>query len=147
MKRTFPFLLLCIAISTASAKEPKPTAKSILEFGGGDAPGTAKLTKFPYARHLRSAVQMQDDGLGHLFRFTDSESFIGSGAESHCIALRDLLRLWGDREFARVLAAESPKVRSAVIAALDYTWPHPGWQPKEFPATYRLAKHNTNYRQ
>jgi hypothetical protein len=138
-------LVLCLGTSLLHASEPRPTAGSIIA-SSGDAPLTAKLTKFDYKRHLRDAALEKDDGLRQLFRFTISESFVGAGATDHCHILRDLLRLWGDREFARTLAAESPRVRSAVISAIDYTWPYPGWKPAQYPATYHLAQHDTSYR-
>ena len=142
VNRTLSFLLFSFALFHANATEPKPTAKTILQYHGGE------LNQFPhYERYLRLAVQMRDDGLKQIFRFTVAEGFIGAGAEDHCSILRDLLRYWGDRDYSRVLAAESPQIRSAVIDALDYTWPHPGWKPTEYPVTYRLAKHNTSYRQ
>lgn len=77
----------------------------------------------------------------NLFRFTDSDAFIGIGADDHCITLMKLLHFWGDREYARVLAGESRKVRDAVISALDYNGSYPDWDAEHFPLTYRLGKH------
>ena len=75
-----------------------------------------------------------------LFRFTISEAFVGAGADQHCEVLQDLLRLWSDSSYARELSKETPKIREAVIAALDYHC-DPDWNSRKFPATYTLAKH------
>jgi hypothetical protein len=142
--KTFAFLLLLSVLpALTEAREPRPTAKSILRTEGGAAAGTARLAQFPYQLHLKSAALRQDGGLRQLFRFTETKGYIGSGAEAHSAILRDFLRFWGDREFARVLRTESPQTRLAVIGALDYTWPYPGWTETEFPRTYRLARHET----
>ena len=141
MKTFVFFFVLSGLLAFASEQDPKPTAKSILKEDGGYAPHTAKLTNFPYRQYLRAAVRKREAGLRQLFRFTDTESFIGAGAESHAAVLRDFLRYWGDREFSRALRKETPKVRQAVIWALDYTWPYPGWQETEYPRTHRLASH------
>jgi hypothetical protein len=99
-----------------------------------------------YRKLLRGAVAKDAGALAGIFRYTANGKMMGGGAESNCDILHQLLRLWSDPAYARVLAAEPPRVRAAVIRALDYAWPDPGWKPNQFPATYRLANHDTNYR-
>jgi hypothetical protein len=138
-------LALCDHVLTGSLTcnaKPVPNAESILA-GAGDAVLTAKLTKFNYLKNLKLAVANNDDGLRNLLRFTDSESFVGAGADDHCDTLYELLRFWGDRKYAQVLSGETVKVRSVVIDVLDYIYPD--WH-KQFPLTYGLAKHDTSYR-
>ena len=110
------------------------------EIGSVFAQGT--LDGVDYRKFLRGAIAKDSVALSALIRYTTNGKLMGEGAESNCDILRQLLRLWGDKPFARVLAAESPKVRTAVVAAIDYAWPHPGWQPRDFPVTYRLADHD-----
>ncbi len=106
----------------------------------------SKLDGVDYRNLLRGAVAKDSASLTGIFRYTANGKLLGEGAESNCDILYQLLHLWGDASFARVLAVEPPKVQSVVISALDYAWPHPGWQSREFSATYRLAKHCTFYR-
>ena len=114
---------------------------------GGSVFAQGTLDGVDYRKLLKGAVAKESRSLAGIFRYTANGKLMGEGAESNCDILRQLLRLWGDKAYARVLAAQSPKVRAAVIAALDYPWPHPGWKPRQFPLTYRLAKHDTSYRQ
>jgi len=107
----------------------------------GDTIRTAKLiTGFDYRKNREKATNKDISALRALFRFTVSKAFVGAGADQHCDVLQDLLRLWGDRAYAHVLANESPKIRGAVISALDYC-NDPDWKARKFPATYALAKH------
>ena len=65
---------------------------------------------------------------------------MGEGAESNADILRQLLRLWGDGPYSKVLSMQAPDVRTSVIDMLDYTWPG-GWRSDAFPKTYKLAEH------
>ena len=111
-----------------------PTAR-----GNVFAQGT--LDGVDYRNLLRGAIAKDSVSLSGIFRYTANGHLMGEGADTNCEILLHLLHTWGDTAYANVLAAESPKVRSAVIDALDYTWSHPGWQASEFPISYRLAKH------
>ena len=133
-------LLALAGCATERPTEPGADAKSIVA-DVGDQMLTAKLTHFDYLGNLKLAAAKNDAGLRNLFRFTDTEAFIGAGADDHCDTLRKLLFLWGDREYARVLSGESQKVREAVISAIDYTGGTDTWNAKYFPRTYSLAKH------
>ena len=64
----------------------------------------------------------------------------GSGADSHCVVLRQLLEVLGDRKFSSALRTEPTSLRSKVTEALDFDFGHP-WQ-KQFPLTYALGSHD-----
>ena len=140
-------LALLFSASVACAVAGEGTAEQQLrnylasksERGSVFAQGT--LDGVDYRKLLRGAVAKDSASLAGIFRYTANGKLMGEGAESNCAILRQLLRLWGDAAYSRVLAAESPKIRSAVIGALDYAWSYPGWRSNEFPVTYRLAKH------
>jgi len=107
-----------------------------------DAIRTAQIIiGFDYRKNRERARTKEVVALHAMFLFTDSEAFIGAGADQHCSVLQDLLRLWGDRSYARELAKEPPKVRAAVISALDYE-NDPDWKSQKFPSTFALAKHD-----
>jgi hypothetical protein len=65
----------------------------------------------------------------------------GSGADSHCVVLRQLLELLGDKKFSGTLRQEPASLRSKVTEALDFDFGHP-WQ-KQFPLTYALGSHDS----
>ena len=140
MKTRLVLIMLTALLLVACATERQPTAHSILS-DPTDAAYTAKLTGFDYRKNLESAVRRQPPGLHALFKFTDSESFVGAGADDHCRTLHQLLQLLGDQTFSRELAKESHRVRIAVISSLEYGWGYPGWKSSEFPLTYALEKH------
>jgi len=64
----------------------------------------------------------------------------GSGADSHCAVLRQLLELLGDRKFSDPLRREPRSLRSKVTEAIDFDFGRP-WQ-KRFPLTYALGIHD-----
>jgi hypothetical protein len=74
-----------------------------------------------------------------LFRHTPHTD--GSGADSHCVVLRQLLEMVGDQKFSSTLRPEPASLRSKVTEALDFDFGHP-WQ-KQFPLTYALGSHDT----
>ena len=84
------------------------------------------------------AVRKDPAGLHQLFLFTDSNWFIGAFADDHCRTLDQLLHLWGDRAFSAELSREMPRIRKAVVSALDYDG---AWNNGEYPLTYALAPH------
>jgi hypothetical protein len=109
---------------------------------GGSVFYQAASSGVDYRQLLRGATAKDSASLAGIFRFSVEGGVMGEGAESHCEILYELLRLWGDAAYARVLSRQSPDVRAKVIADLDYQWAHPGWQATEFPITYRLAQHS-----
>jgi hypothetical protein len=95
---------------------------------GIDYPGTVAR-----ARHGDPAA------LATLFRHTPHTD--GSAADSHCVVLRKLLEILGDRKFSSTLRHEPASLRSRVTEALDFDFGHP-WQTR-FPFTYALGAHDT----
>ena len=92
-----------------------------------------------YRKLLRGAVAYDRASLRALFRYTANGKLMGEGADTNCEILHHLLEIWGDSRFAAVLSQEPARVRVAVIAAVDYDYPH--WRPTAYPKTYRLATH------
>ena len=90
-------------------------------------------------RCLNRAIREDASGLASLFGFTVTEGFVGAAAENHCGIMLGLLQRWGDRRFASVLRRQKPRIRKAVIDAIDYSYPE--WKPSQFPKTYSLAPH------
>ena len=109
------------------------------ESGNVFAQGT--LDGVDYRKLLRGAIGRDAASLAGIFRYTAKGQLMGEGAEANGDILQQLLRVCGDRAYASVLAAEPPKVRKAVIDALDYSWLYPGWRPSEYSLTHRLAQH------
>lgn len=110
--------------------------------GAGDVFSQGRLDGLDYRKLLRGAIARDASSLDGLFRYTANGKLMGEGYEDHSIILWQLLQFWGDKAYARVLAVEPSKVRASVVAALDNGCRYPGgWQPKDFPVTYRLAKH------
>lgn len=138
--------LLILAILSASCGTPSQRSKRRLQYylampserGSVFAQGT--LDGVNYRRLLRGAIAKDPASLRGLFRYTAHGQIMGEGATDNDEILWHLLHTWGDAAFARVLAAEPLEVRTAVVSAINDAWPHPGWQPAEFPATYRLGK-------
>jgi len=152
--KTSAFIVLFAAIlnggcTTSGEPSAEKQLRSFLaaksEAGNVFAQGT--LDGIDYRKLLRGEVAKHEPSLTGIFRYTAYGKLMGEGAEDNCVILRQLLRLWGDPAYARVLAVESPKLKKAVIDALDYTWPYPGWRPAHSPKTYCLAPHDQSYRQ
>ena len=138
-----PIALLIGGCASFAERSPDRQLRDYLaapsESGNVFAQGT--LDGVDYRKLLRGAVARDAQSLAGIFRYTANGQLMGEGAEANCDILFQLLRVWGDSAYASVLAAEPRKVRKAVIDALDYSWPYPGWRPTEYPITYRLAHH------
>jgi len=139
----FALLLVPLTLAYADKREAEATLKYWLrqpdERGGVFSQG--KFDGVDYRKLLRGAVAFDRHSLVGLFRYTAYGKLMGEGAETNSEILHDLLEHWGDAAFAAVLSRQPGRVRTAVIAELDYSWTHPGWKPTEFPRTYRLAEH------
>src|SRR6266567_8329552 len=81
-----------------------------------------KLDGVDYRKLLRGAVAYDRASLAGLFRYTANGKLMGEGAETNCEILHDLLEHWGDATFAVTLSRQPMRVRTAVIADLDYSW-------------------------
>ena len=104
-----------------------------------DLVDSAKDRGIDYPAVVAQARRGDAPALRTLFRHTVHTD--GSGADSHCVVLRQLLELLGDRRFSRALRRESAPLRSRVTEALDFDFGHP-WR-KHFPLTYALGSHDT----
>jgi len=135
------FWLVSVAFFGCASNSSRNTAEDFDSGPASDVIRTARLViGFDYRKQWKKAKHHDAAALHSLFHFTDSEGFVGAGADEHCSILQDLLRLWGDRAYARELGMESPKIREAVISALDYHG-DPKWKARKYPATYALGKH------
>ena len=134
-------------LSAASTSARERSAAETLRYylaqptSRGDVFSQGKLDGVDYRRLLRGAVAYDRASLVGIFQCTADGQLMGEGAETNCEILHALLERWGDSRFATVLSPQPPRVRKAVIAALDYSWTYPGWRSTEFPKTYRLAPH------
>ena len=98
----------------------------------------AKQRGIDYPATVARARRGDSTALRVLFRHTPHTD--GSSADSHCVVLRQLLEILGDRRFSDTLRRESALLRGKVTEALDFDFGHP-WQ-KEFPLTYALGSHD-----
>ena len=103
-----------------------------------DLVDSAKQRGIDYPATVARARYGDVAALNILFRHTPYTD--GSGAESHCVVLRQLLQVLGDQKFSSTLRHEPASLRRKVTAALDFNFGHP-WQ-KQFPLTYALGSHD-----
>jgi len=131
MKLSIP-ILVSVVTCTVAAAELSPTqvdAKRSLvraaqteEYRGGIY-AQAKLDGIDYRPILKRAINLDEKALGSLL----SMRFIGEGAETHCENLLQLMRLWGDDRFSKVVAQQPAKIRALVVGSIDYAWADPEW--------------------
>ena len=101
---------------------------------------SAKQRGIDYPATVTRARRGDSAALTVLFRHTPHTD--GSGADSHCVVLRRLLEMLGDRTFSSTLWREPTSLRNKVTEALDFDFAHP-WQ-KNFPRTYALGSHDAS---
>src|SRR6266699_2579231 len=122
-------VLLPLAFAHADRREAEERLRFWLQQpdsrGGVFAQG--KLDGVDYRKLLRGAVAYDRASLAGLFRYTANGKLMGEGAKTNCEILHDLLEHWGDATFAVTLSRQPMRVRTAVIADLDYSWAYPGW--------------------
>ena len=104
---------------------------------------SAKQRGIDYPVTVARARHGDTAALTVLFRHTPHTD--GSGADSHCVVLHQLLQTLGDRTFSNTLRHEPTLLRSKVIEALDFDFGQP-WE-KRFPLTYALRSHNARFTQ
>jgi hypothetical protein len=136
--RVATVILLCAVSREALAVDPPPTAAELREWAAGPCIRAAKHAGIDYAHSLDRAIAGDPAGLAALFRFTDSGWFDGAAAEGHCVILLGLLQRLGDRRFSRVLRAQKPAIRKAVVTAIS-SFSDPMRKPREFPLTNASA--------
>jgi hypothetical protein len=106
----------------------------------GDVIYQARLDGFDYRTSLTSAINKDAKSLASLLDYTADGQLMGVGADEHCEVLLNLLKHWGDSQFATVLQRRSLRVQDHVKGALEYE--NPQWRPDQFPKTYRLLHSN-----
>jgi hypothetical protein len=125
--------LLTGAVSSASSESLGELAAD--QYGPRDQ---AKAAGIDYVAAVKRAERGERPGLSILFRVT--KQLDGHGSEIHCVILRQLLELHGDKRFSDALRAEPADIRKRVLESLDFDFAAP-WQ-KKFPLTYSLGPHN-----
>jgi hypothetical protein len=91
-----------------------------------------------YQRVLRQAAGKHGDALERLFAISARGLWDVAAAEFHHSNMRRMLLVWGDADFARVLARQPRAIRRAVDEALS--WPQESEFRHHFPQTYAVAK-------
>ena len=106
-----------------------------------DTEWQARQAGVNYRPVLDAALKRDRRALHTLFQLTADNAFDGAGADSHSCALWTLMAQWGDRDFAKALAAEPARIRQAVITFLDYAAAED--YSKTYPLTHRLGLHTS----
>ena len=88
-----------------------------------DLVDSAKQRGIDYPATVTRARRGDTAALTVVFRHTPHTD--GSGADSHCVVLRQLLEMLGDRTFSNTLRHEPASLRSKVTEALDFDFGHP----------------------
>ncbi len=130
-------LIVC-ALLTASAITARASSPLDDAAKWPDLVDSAKERGIDYPATVSRARRGDVAALRVLFRHTPHTD--GSGADSHCIVLRQLLELLGDREFSDALRREPRDLRNKVTEAIDFDFGRL-WK-KRFPLTYTLGAHD-----
>jgi hypothetical protein len=125
------FLAVDAAVATSDSLREMATD----EYGPRDQ---AKDVGVDYVAAVKGAERGDRAGVSTLFRVT--KHLDGHGSEMHCVILRRLLELRGDKRFSDALRTESADTRKRVLESLDFDFSEP-WK-KKFPLTYSLGPHN-----
>ena len=138
------FLTQCTAVSPSQCNRlrPSPRVAAILAWPdeGGSVYYQAKRTDgFDYRTNLAKAAVGEESALSKLFVYTRTNHLMGEGSESHIEVLGELLKQWGDLDYAKILQLESTTVIREVAVQLDEFWGHPGWPKAKYPVTERLC--------
>jgi hypothetical protein len=129
--------VICLTLLLATVALRADTLKDASNWP--DLVYSAKQRGIDYPATVARARHGDVATLAILFRHTPHTD--GSGADSHCVVLRQLLEMLGDRKFSSTLRHETASLRSKVTEALDFDFDH-AWQ-KQFPLTYALGSHDT----
>src|SRR5205823_1209310 len=129
--------VICFALLVGTLAVQADTLKDASNWP--DLVYSAKQRGIDYPATVTRARRGDTAALTVLFRHTPHTD--GSGADSHCVVLRQLLEMLGDQKFSSTLRQEPSSLRSKVTEALDFDFGHP-WQ-KHFPLTYALGSHDT----
>ena len=91
-----------------------------------------------YAAVMVQAATKDEHALERLFYISAHSSWDTSPGECHTGAMRRMLLVWGDIDFARVLARQPARTRRKVVHNLNWAVPDPAI-PYLFPHTYAVA--------
>jgi len=94
-----------------------------MEEYGGSIYAQAKSDGVDYRPILLSAIGLDQKALTSLLEM----KFMGEGGETHCANLKDLMKLWGDDHFSKVVAKQPAAIRDLVVGNIDYAWADPEW--------------------
>ena len=131
MKALLIALFTALSCSLASS-EPTPSQieakrsleeKAKMEEYRGSIYAQAKADGIDYRPILRSAIDLDQKALISLFAM----KFMGEGSETHCANLKDLMKLWGDDQFSKVVTGQPAEIRDLVVSSIDYAWADPEW--------------------
>ena len=142
-----PFLFLFLPILFAAAPQPKhddPFTHPYVD----DAPSfelvpcelraVANSIGIDYFQIILPAAKGDINSIRQLLRFTtthalnDPDAISQTAAYSHDVVLSQLLRHIGDAKFAQALSQESPKMRTAILADLNWS---PTYLARWYPRT------------
>ena len=101
-----------------------------------EASDAAKAAGVDYRALMLSAVKKNPAALRKLVHLCTNPHFDGAGLEVHLQFLRQLLTLWGDRDFAAAIHRFSSKERK--ILQGHWTFSDRRMLTKDFPLTARL---------
>ena len=102
-----------LPVGCGNESNPGPTQASIWE----ETLAAAKHENFDYRGAYRRAANRDAQGLAELMKFstkTDAAASLGHG-----VVLVELLHIWGDEKFARVIRSQPPNIRNLVGGLLD----------------------------
>jgi hypothetical protein len=128
-------LLLILALAGSAFASDALRELAADDYGPRDQ---AKAAGVDYVAAVKRAERGDHAGLSTLFRVT--KHLDGHGSETHCIILRKLLEMHGDKTFSDALRTESADITKRVLESLDFDFAAP-WQ-KKFPLTYAIGPHN-----
>jgi hypothetical protein len=91
-----------------------------------------------YASVLKRAASRDRQALERLFAITAAGHWDAAGAEFHDSHMREILAVWGDTDFSRVLSRQPFGIRRAVGRSLS--WPEESEFREHFPLTHAVTQ-------
>ncbi len=124
-------LVMMVFLAASIRAQPvdaPPSSAELREWIDRGCVNSGKRIGIDYRGATERAIRGEPSGLAELFRYTVIGEMDGAAGEGHSAVLLGLLQRWGDRHFARVLRAQKPAIRKAVIDTLPLS-------PGKFPLT------------
>ena len=134
----------CTASMNSSAHRfhPSPRVKDILTWrdeGGSVYCQARSHDNYDYRGTLDRASRGDSQALQSIFVYTKNGSQMGEGAETHIEVLGELLKQWGDPDYANVLSNQTSEVTRSVSQMLNEYWGYPGWPRDKYAITHRIC--------